>query len=101
MQLPPGASKVQRVAEIQEELGEVYVPSTLNIADSNRTIEFDIHPLEQISLVQEKLLKYAEATANEIEDDTEASSFRQSMDITRLNLESFNPTELTVNRGSL
>lgn len=92
--IPNMPDKQQRVTEIQEELGEVYVPTSMDIADTNRTLEFDIHPLEQISLVQEKLNKYAEATANEIDSDTEAASFRQSMDITRLNIESFTPTDL-------
>lgn len=94
VQIPSSPNKQQRVTEIQEELGEVYVPTTMNIADTNRTLEFDIHPLEQITLVQEKLNKYAEATANEIESDTEAANFRQSMDIARLNIESFTPDDL-------
>lgn len=94
IQIPSQQNKQQRVTEIQEELGEVYIPTTMNIADTNRTLEFDIHPLEQITLVQEKLNKYAEATANEIDSDTEAANFRQSMDIARLNIESFTPGDL-------
>ncbi|PCJ21381.1 MAG: hypothetical protein COB02_01990 [Candidatus Cloacimonadota bacterium] len=91
---PSTSMKKQRVAEIQEKIGEVYVPAKMNVADTNHTLEFEIHPLEQISLVQEKLTKYAEATASDIESDSEKAKFLQSMDITRLNLESFTPDEL-------